>query len=168
MMTFVNNNKSLEIRPRDVRSEDIKYICSMPQNAAELYHMFPKAEYPLCEEQMEETLTTRFCSTVFLHDNKVIGFANFYEVKEQEYCSLGNLIISSEYRHKGIGRFIIKTMERKGTELYGIKEMHISCFNDNTSGLLLYNELNYIPYSFEKRINKEMHSIVLIKMKKIL
>lgn len=40
--------------------------------------------------------------------------------------------------------------------------------NNNTSGLLLYNQLNYAPYNFERQINKEMYAVILIKIEKIL
>lgn len=57
-------------------------------------------------------------------------------------------------------------MEQIAIEKYSVPEIHLSCFNTNTNGILLYSKLGYIPYEIEKRIDKEGNQIALIKMRK--
>lgn len=151
---------------RAIEKEDLKKICTLPQSSEELFFMFPKAEYPLTCSQLETTVQNRFASTVFLYDEEIAGFANFYEVEENQYCSIGNVIVGSRFRNQGIGEFIIKTMEQTGVEKYNASTFRMSCFNTNTQALLLYSKLGYKPYGIEKRINSENKSFALIKLKK--
>lgn len=151
---------------RSVEIPDLEIICKLPQNEEELFFMFPKADYPLSVEQLEAVMANRSDSTVILLDNKIVGFANFYEVKDNEYCSIGNVIVSSDFRNKGIGKYLIETMESIALKKYDIREMHISCFNMNTKGILLYSKLGYLPYEIEERLDKEESKVALIKMKK--
>ena len=151
---------------RSVEIPDLEIICKLPQNEEELFFMFPKADYPLSVEQLQTVVENRSDSTVILLDNKIVGFANFHEVKENNYCSIGNVIISSDFRNKGIGKYLIETMESIALEKYNIREMHISCFNMNTKGILLYSKLGYLPYEIEERLDKEESKVALIKMKK--
>lgn len=97
------NNNNLSHKP--VETNDLKIICQFPQNAEELFFMFPKAEYPLTVSQLEAVINNRFDSTVVLLNEEIVGFANFYEVKENKYCSIGNVIVNADYRNQGIGRY---------------------------------------------------------------
>lgn len=126
---------------REVQESDFEKICLLPRNEEELFFMSPRSEYPLNLSQLESTIENRFDSTVVLWDNEIVGFANFYEVKEQEYCSIGNVIVDSDYRNKGIGKYLIKTMENIAVEKYKVSEFHLSCFNANTNGF--YCTLNW-------------------------
>jgi ribosomal protein S18 acetylase RimI-like enzyme len=129
--------------------------------------MFPKADYyPLSVQQLEAVVANRSDSTVILLDNEIVGFANFYEVKENDYCSIGNVIVSSHFRNKGIGKYLFETMESIALKKYNVREMHISCFNMNTKGILLYSKLGYIPYEIEERLDKDGRKVALIKMKR--
>ncbi len=152
---------------RTVKKEDFETICTFPQNAEELFFMFPKAEYPLTSDQLAAAVENRFDSTVILRGEEIVGFANFYEVKENQHCSVGNVIVNTKFRNQGIGEYLINTMERIGTEKYRVSEFHLSYFNTNTKGILLYSKLGYKPYEIERWLSKENESIALIKMKRI-
>ena len=151
---------------RKIENHDFEVICKLPQNSEELFFMFPKAEYPFTVNQLKLAIKNRFDSTVILYDEEVIGFANFYEVKENEYCSIGNVIVNSSFRNKGVGRFLIETMENIGSKKYNVSEYRLACFNTNTNGILLYLQLGYEPYEIEKRVNQENKKFALIKMKR--
>lgn len=151
---------------RPIKISDFGKIRQLPQNKEELFFMFPKADYPLSVEQLGTVVENRSDSTVILLDKEIVGFANFYEVKENDYCSIGNVIVSSYFRNKGIGKYLIETMESIALEKYNVKEIHISCFNTNTKGILLYSKLGYIPYEVEERLDKEGRKVALIKMKR--
>lgn len=158
--------KKEKIVYRNLIPSDFEAICKLPQSAQELFFMCPKADYPLTKEQLENIIKDRFDSTVVLYDNKIIGFANFYEVKKTEYCAIGNVIVSYHFRSCGIGTFLITIMENIGKQKYDIQETHLSCFNANTAGLLLYHKLGYIPFEIERRTNKKNKISALIKLKK--
>jgi len=149
-----------------VEVSDLKKICRLPKNEEELFFMFPKAEYPLTESQLEYAINSRFDSTVILYNNVIVGFANFYEVKKNQYSSIGNVVVDANYRNLGIGKYIIQTMEQIAIEKYNVSELHLSCFNTNTKGILLYSKLGYIPYEIEKWLSPQNESLALIKMKK--
>lgn len=155
-----------ELKHRPVEKRDFKQICQFPQNAEELFFMFPKAEYPFTLSQLETAVRNRFDSTVALQGEEVVGFANFYEIKENHHCSIGNVIVNPKFRNQGIGESLIKTMESIGIEKYKVSEMHLSCFNTNTNGILLYSKLGYKPYAVEKWIDKENKPIALIELKR--
>jgi hypothetical protein len=53
-------------------------------------------------------------------------------------------------------------MEHIAIEKYNVSELHISCFNTNTKGILLYTKLGYIPYETEKRTKIENEALALI------
>ncbi len=113
--------------------------------------MFPKADFPLTINQLKNTIKDRFDSTVVLFNNEVVGFANFYEVRESQYCAIGNVIVSPCFRNRGVGTFLINAMEDIGKKK-----------------LLLYTKLGYKPYEIEKYINKENEVSALIELKKVL
>lgn len=151
---------------RTVVASDLEKICQLPKNEEELFFMFPKAEYPLIESQLESAINSRFDSTVVLFNNDIVGFANFYEVNKNKNCSIGNVVVNANYRNMGIGKYLIQTMEQIAVEKYNVSELHISCFNTNTKGILLYSKLGYIPYEFEIWLTPKNDSLPLIKMKK--
>lgn len=151
---------------RTVELSDLKVISQLPKNEEELFFMFPKAEYPLTENQLESAINSRFDSTVVLFNNTIVGFANFYEVKKNKHSSIGNVVVDANYRNLGIGKYLIQTMEQIAIEKYSVSELHLSCFNTNTKGILLYSKLDYVPYETEKWLSPQKESLALIKMKK--
>ena len=153
---------------RDFTFDDLETVCKLPRNKQELFFMFPKADFPLTINQLKNTIQDRFDSTVVLFNNEVVGFANFYEVRESQYCAIGNVIVSPCFRNRGVGTFLINAMEDIGKKKYNVSELHLSCFDANTSGLLLYTKLGYKPYEIEKYINKENEVSALIELKKVL
>ena len=151
---------------RAVETNDLEIISKFPQDEFELYFMYPKAIFPLTINQLQASIDNRFDSTVVLYENKIVGFANFYKVKTGHYCSIGNVIVGPLYRGKGVGVYLINLMEGIALQKYSVKEVHISCFNSNITGLLLYNKLGFVPYEIEKRFVRKSFPIALIKMKK--
>jgi len=158
--------KTAKLSYRPVCKDDYEFICSLPRNPEELFFMFPKAVYPLTIHQLESAVSTRYNSTVILYGEVIAGFANFYEMVENEYCSIGNVIVNPEYRNQGIGKFIIETMEHIAHEKYNVSEYRLSCFNTNTNGILLYTKLGYRPYEIERYTNRDNEAFALIEMKR--
>lgn len=151
---------------RTVEISDIEKICQLPKNEEELFFMFPKAEYPLTESQLESAINSRFDSTVIQFNNDIVGFANFYEVRKNLYCSIGNVVVDANYRNLGIGKYLIQAMEQIAVEKHNVSELHLSCFNTNIKGILLYSKLGYVPYEIEKWLSPQNELLALIKMRK--
>lgn len=151
---------------RAVQEADFEKICTLPQSEEELFFMFPRAEYPLTVSQLKTAVDSRHDSTVILYKEEIVGFANFYEIEENHFCSIGNVIVDSAHRNKGVGEFLVKTMESIGIEKHKVSEIHLSCFNENAKGILLYSKLGYKPYDIEKWIDKKNNPVALIEMKK--
>ena len=106
---------------RNLVFDDLETVCKLPRNKQELFFMFPKADFPLAIDQLENTIKDRFDSTVVLLNHEVVGFANFYEVRESQYCAIGNVIVSPYFRYRGVGTFLINAMEDIGKKKYNCR-----------------------------------------------
>jgi ribosomal protein S18 acetylase RimI-like enzyme len=115
----------------------------------------PKSRVPLTVSQLREAIAQRQDSTVFVINEVPVGFANIYRWEQGGCCSIGNVIISPEFRGQGVCRYLIATMCSIAREKYQASEIAVSCFNQNTSGLLVYTALGFTPSAIEKeRINQ--------------
>ena len=79
---------------RPVDQQDFARICGFPQNAEELFFLFPKAVYPLTPSQLREAVAQRSDSTVVELDGKVVAFANFYRWKTGGCCAIANVVVA--------------------------------------------------------------------------
>ena len=152
------------LQHRPVKADDIKTICRFPLNAQELFYMFPKAQYPLTEAQLSNAITQRFDSTIVEAGNSIVGFANFYRAETGGVCCIGNVIVAQQARGQGVATFIVETMTALAFERYDAKEVQISCFNENTAGLLLYPKLGFLPFAVEERTALDGRRLALIHM----
>jgi ribosomal protein S18 acetylase RimI-like enzyme len=150
---------------RPVRTEDVLTICDFPQYPQELFFMFPKAQYPLTADQLQASIAQRSDSTVVEADGSVMGFANFYRFERDCICAIGNVIVSPKARGKGIAKFLVQTMVGLAFERHRAREVQLSCFNENTAGLLLYRQLGFVPYEVEERLAPDGRRVALINMR---
>lgn len=151
---------------RIAQVSDFEHIALFPQSEEELFYMFPTAKFPLTAVQLYNASQQRHHPTVVIKNKKIVGYANFYELKEGEYCSIGNVIVHPHHRGEGIASYLVEVMEKTAQTEYCVQEIRLSCFNHNTSGLLLYHKLGYKPYAIEVRTDKYDNRIALIEMKK--
>ena len=150
---------------RPVQEADIPFICQFPQSEHELFFLYPKASFPLTIEQLKNAIDQRTDSTVVILDDRVVGFANFYICEPGEKCAIGNVVVAPETRGKGIGKYLIVTMVQIALTKHNAKEIHISCFNQNVAGLLLYQKLGFSPFAIEERLDRAGNRVALIHMK---
>jgi len=87
---------------REVRSDDLIFICEFSQNEDEFIFVFPKPS-SMTVDQLRSTIENCSDSTVVLSGEVVVGFANFYEVQKDHHCLIGNIIVNPLYRGKGVG-----------------------------------------------------------------
>lgn len=152
---------------RAVMRGDIATICNFPQNAEELFYMFPKASFPLTEAQLLAVIEQRFNATVVTGNQVVIGFANFYRAEPSGVCCIGNVIVAPEARGHGAASCLVETMIGIADKHYTASEIRISCFNRNTAGLLLYKKLGFEPFDIEEPLSPLKERLALVHMRRI-
>ncbi|MBX8540731.1 GNAT family N-acetyltransferase [Pseudomonas cichorii] len=150
---------------RPMEEKDIPIVCELPQNADELFYMFPRAVYPLTAPQLKEAMENRFDSTVIEMNGEVVGFANFSRSDFRGRCSLGNVIIAPKARAKGVGRDMINCMMNIAFDKHEATELTASCFNHNVPGLLFYPRMGFRPFAIEERRDKHGARVALIHLR---
>lgn len=146
-------------------SADLPELLTFPRSQEELFYFFPSASYPLTLQQLQKQLSKHHQSTIMLKDNKVIGFANFYNVKNRNIAFIGNVIIKLEERQKGYGEQLLRHMIKLGFDELKLKELHLSCFNQNTKALLFYHQLGFKPYAWEVRQDYKQSDVIMLHLR---
>lgn len=154
-------------RYRPLQLIDLETLCSFPQNKEELYFMFPKAEYPLTPDQIREVVKHRLEPTVILFNQEVVSYANLYD-HDGESCWLGNVIVSSDYRGKGVSQYLIGIMETIAKQKLKVKKLKLVCHNTNTRGILFYKKHGFKPFDISTRVKPSGEYIAGIHMEKTL
>ena len=151
---------------REVQSQDIAHVCRLPQTEEELFFMFPRASFPLQPSELESAISQRRNSTVALVDESIAGFANFYQWETMGRCSIGNVIVATEDRRRGVAALLIEHMVEVAFTAHQAQEVSVSCFCTNVAGLLLYPKLGFHPYAIEERQSKIGDRLALIHMRR--
>lgn len=154
----------LDFRP--VQETDYGRISSFPQSSDELFYLFPHGCFPLTAKQLKKSVESRTDSTVVEWNGEVAGFANFITADKGESCNIGNVILSPLHRGKGLGEALISEMCRIGREKYRVKKMKISCFNQNTVGLLLYTKLGFSPQEITMWEKQDKQRVALLHLER--
>ncbi|GAB6060208.1 GNAT family N-acetyltransferase [Desulfonatronum parangueonense] len=113
--------------------------------------MFPRAAFPLTPSQLTAAIEVRSDSTVAELDGKAAAFANFYRWETGGSCAIGNVAVAPEVRCRGVGRSLVLEMIDIAVSRHRTTEVHISCFNANVIGMLLYTKLGFQPFAVEER-----------------
>jgi RimJ/RimL family protein N-acetyltransferase len=150
---------------RPLEEKDIPVVCGLPQNADELFYMFPRATFPLTPSQLRDALESRSDSTVIEMNGEVVGYANFSRCEFRGRCSLGNVIIAPPARSKGVGRYMISCMMDIAFDKHEATELTASCYNHNVPGLLFYPRMGFKPYSIEERRDKRGARVAVIHLR---
>jgi RimJ/RimL family protein N-acetyltransferase len=116
---------------------------------------------------MSDAIAQRFDSTIIEAGNRVVGFANFYRAEKGGVCCIGNVIVAQEARGKGVATFLVETMTALAFDRYDATEVQVSCFNENTAGLLLYPKLGFLPFAVEERVSPDNRRTALIHMRRV-
>lgn len=116
-------------------------------------------------EQLSLAIDQRSHSTVVEKDGVIATFANFYQWQQEGCCKIGNVVVNPALRQQGIANYLLKMMLKKAREYFQANEVQVSCFNENTTALLLYKQLGFKPFDIEIRQNKQREQIALIHMR---
>ncbi|WP_282940796.1 GNAT family N-acetyltransferase [Paenibacillus sp. RC67] len=149
---------------RPVAKEDFQIIATFPQNESELFFIYPKWNYPVQPEQMEEVASQRYNATVITHNQEVVGYCNLYNVTEREHGYLGNVIIAPDYRGQGAAAYLINVMKQKAKQDRGVRQLRLMCHNINTRALLFYNKMGFKPFDFKELLDKQGNKLVLLEL----
>lgn len=155
----------MELTHRPFLESDLPAVCAFPRDPQELYFMFPKAVYPLTQEQLRAAVAARAEATVVLAKGAVAGFANFYEWEMGGRCSMGNVIVSPAVRGRGVARYLVSRMAETAFTRYDAREVALCCFSTNTPALLLYTRMGFTPYAVEERVNWDGSRIAAVMMR---
>lgn len=153
----------ISIRP--LIESDVEKICALPQSIEELYFFSPKTSFPLTPEQLTSAVAQRSDSHVVCEGDEVLAFANFYRWGKCAKCSIGNVIVSSAARGRGIASALMTHMVSLAYEKYSASEVTVSCFNSNVAGLLLYPKLGFKPYDIEERVGPFGNRVALVHLR---
>lgn len=149
---------------RPVRFGDLEVLTTFAASEEELFYFFPKADFPLTPDQLQTSIDQRTESTVVELNGELAGFANFYRWEMGGSCSIGNVIIDPHLRGMGAGSYLMRVMIDLARSKYQAREVRVSCFNNNTSALLLYRSLGFLPYDLEERTDKNGNRVALIHL----
>lgn len=139
------NKKNLKLTHRKFQENDAKIISTFPKSKKELFYMFPTTSYPLTIDTIKNQSKNRYYPTTILLDNKVVGYGNFIEAIENDFCTIGNIIINPNYRKIGVASYLVNQLTSLAFDKFRVKYVKISSFNDNTPALFLYHKLGFIP-----------------------
>lgn len=151
---------------RPLEQSDLSHLCSFPRTEEELFFMFPKAHWPITQEQLAKAAAQRREPTIFLCNGSVAGYANILKWEQGEYCEAGNVIVAPNMRRQGLASHMMQIMEAKARDIFAAKRFKISCFSMNVGGLLLYSRLGFLPTGIAPRNGPDGVPYALIHLEK--
>ena len=151
---------------REASPTHYRDILTLFSDPDELFYIYPKGHHPFSFDQLKFIAESRSDLTVALAGERIVGFANLYNLVSDGWVFIGNLVVGKDFRGRGVGRKLIAHMEALAKSQYQLPEARISVFNTNTSALLLYSTLGYAPYAVEQRETPAGRSVALIHMRK--
>jgi len=158
----------MKLKSRISTLNDLKVIAQLPEDEMALFYMFPKARYPLDVIELESVVKKRFESTVFLLNDKIIGYANIYLYNDEKEPYIGNVILSKEYRGMGFGKEIVQTMISKAKSKFKTDSIKIAVFKSNINVYNMYKSLGFHEFKAETRDDFKGNKNELIFMKLLL
>lgn len=150
---------------REATPSDFEAIIQLVPTIDELFLVYPKGTYPFTVDQVSLLAESRKELTIVVEEEKMVGFANLYNIKQEESAFIGNVVVAKEFRSQGIGRLLVSHMIQQAFNKYRVHETRISVFNDNTPALLLYTRMNFKSYAIEERLNPYGRRVGLIHMR---
>jgi RimJ/RimL family protein N-acetyltransferase len=149
---------------RPLEDKDADIICGFAQSAEELFFAFPKATFPLTPDAFIAAARQRFSPTVVIQDEAVVGYANFFRVKDKGFCTIGNLMVHPDHRRKGVATYLVKVMMHIAFETYCARFVRAACFSHNQAAYQLYHRLGFKPGEMEHRVTSDSTPVLLVNL----
>ena len=155
----------MTISIRRAGATDYQAICDLIPSAEELFLVYPKGNFPLTVEQVDELFRKRTDPTVMLEHARVVGFADYYNFRQGKSAYVGNVVVDPAERGRGFGKRIIVHLIDRAFETYRLPQLRISVYADNTPALLLYGSLGFQPYRLRDARNHRGERVALIHLR---
>lgn len=159
----VLEKKQTIVRP--VGTADYPAIRDLIGSKEELFLVYPEGSYPMTVEQVEKLVAKRKAPNVMVEEERIVGFACFYGYREGRFAYVGNVVIDTKRRGRGLGRKIVIHMINTAFEEYALPEVRIAVFSGNTPALLLYASLGFRPYRIAARRDTDGKPVALLYFK---
>lgn len=145
-------------------SSDYPTIAELITSPEEMFLVHPNGNFPLNVNQLEEIAQMRKELTVGKIDNKVVAFADLYDVIPDNSAFIGNVIIDKAARGKGFGEQMIHHMINVCQQQYNATP-HLSVFGYNARATLLYKRIGFLPYDVDARTDFKGDTVALFHMR---
>lgn len=154
---------------RDATVDDFKDISKLPENEQILFFMYPKAKYPLDIKQLKEIHKERFYPTLFLINEKIVGYSNLYFHNGESEPYIGHVILDKNYRGRGYGKYILKVMIDKALKYFDTNEVKLAVFSENIGVYSMYKKMGFKEFSkeYRKDFNDKERELVFMKLSKL-
>jgi RimJ/RimL family protein N-acetyltransferase len=149
---------------RPFQETDAAAICRFPQSAEELFFMFPQATYPLTPDQLRAAVRWRHEATVALLDGRIAAYADFEQIQENHFCTLGSLVVQPQHRREGLAVYLAGAMVQTALERHGARFVRASCFSHNKAAYALYYKLGFKPADLALRTGPDQEPLLLVHM----
>ncbi len=156
----------MNLQYRTANKNDFLSICKLPENKQVLFYMFPNAKYPLDYEQLEEIHKKRYFPTVFLFNEKIVGYSNIYFMPNDNEPHIGHVILDKKYRGMGLGKEIMMVMINIALKEFIPKEIKLAVFETNKNVYELYKSIGFKSYEtkYRKDYNGKNQKLILMKL----
>jgi ribosomal protein S18 acetylase RimI-like enzyme len=149
---------------RDALESDFPAICALVKSREEQFLIFPRGRWPFTVKQLHRLADERIGLTVAVFDDRVIGFANFYQYVSDHYAFIGNVIVDRDWRGRGIGRDLLEYMMATARDRYRLPEIRVSVFKYNVPAVSLYRSLGFGTYDSEVKHDPAGNRVTLLHM----
>lgn len=149
---------------RDALGSDFPAIVSLVRTRQEQFLIFPRGQWPFTVKQLHKLADERIGLTVAAIDDRVIGFANFYQYIPDHYAFIGNVIVDRDWRGRGIGRALLEYMMAEARDRYRLPEIRVSVFEHNVPAVSLYRSLGFDTYDSEVKHDPDGNRVTLLHM----
>jgi ribosomal protein S18 acetylase RimI-like enzyme len=109
------------------------------------YELYPKRKKILKNKLIPiQNFNTKTIVFIAEENKKVVGFcwANFIEYGLSKFGYIEELFVRKDYRNKGIGRTLVKEMQKKFKKLK-VDALFVTTEKDNIEAMKLYKKLDF-------------------------
>ena len=129
-------------------------IRKMKPEYVDAVYEIDKASVPIpwSKKSIEEELNNMLANfLVAVNDEKVIGFAMCWFVMDE--CHIGNIAVSPDYRRKGVGEKLFKSL-LQGTKEHGTNYIILEVRTSNEPAIKLYEKFGFEEVCIRKHYYK--------------
>ncbi len=95
-------------------------------------------------------------SITALYNKEPCGCANLYiqTIEKLKHQCLFVIVVGKKYRGQGVGTVLMKALEKRAKETFGIEILHLEVYENNPA-IRLYERLGFVRYGVHPRYLKE-------------